>query len=458
KDWFTFDDGSREVFYFEDRYGNYVSHFLPSFAIDNVGNKTYGVDFSIENVEGNRYEIHLVLDADWLYSNERVFPIRIDPSIVHNSKANFDTGTYISSEYAQSVAGVELVGVEKPVIDENTVGYWSFDDTYTTNSDSATGGTMTTVGSEYVRTFTSSGTFTTIFPVSANVLVVAGGGGGGFNAGGGGGGGGVLYHSDVTLTPNDYSVVVGAGGDGATVNGTKGGNGGNSSFDEIVAIGGGGGGSKESTGAVGSSGGGGGHPNYAGAAGTTGQGYAGGNAGSTKGGGGGGCGALGNNNGDGGVGCTSNISGVATYYGGGGAGGNYDGGGGTGGLGGGGNGGNNSGFPGSSGTPNTGGGGGANGNVAISGGTGNKGGSGVVIVRYKNMYTMPDSTGNNNDGIVGGGNSIIGKINKGFKFDGVDNHIRLEDSTKVNIVGDITLDFWVNLEKKWSISNFNSQG
>ncbi|MGI5897937.1 MAG: hypothetical protein ACOX6Q_02145, partial [Candidatus Dojkabacteria bacterium] len=42
KDWFTFDDGSREVFYFEDRYGNYVSHFLPSFAIDNVGNKTYG--------------------------------------------------------------------------------------------------------------------------------------------------------------------------------------------------------------------------------------------------------------------------------------------------------------------------------------------------------------------------------------------------------------------------------
>ena len=36
---------------------------------------------------------------------------------------------------------------------------------------------------------------------------------------------------------------------------------------------------------------------------------------------------------------------------------------------------------------------------------------------------------------------------KGVKFDGVNDYLRLEDSTKADIVGDITIDFWIKLTK-----------
>ena len=53
--------------------------------------------------------------------------------------------------------------------------------------------TVTTYSNEKygVHTFLSSGTFTTMFPVKCDILVVAGGGGAGGMGGGGGGAGGM---------------------------------------------------------------------------------------------------------------------------------------------------------------------------------------------------------------------------------------------------------------------------
>ena len=261
----------------------------------------------------------------------------------------------------------------------------------------ATGGTITTVGSYRIHIFTANGTFTPDASGLVDVLVVAGGGGGAAHHGGGGGGGGLVYVSSYSVSAQAYPVVVGAGGSGgiqASGPTVVGGNGANSSFGALVAVGGGGGASYNlvADGASGGSGGGGRSSatgTRLGGSGTSGQGYAGGTGHSQDSpfdaGGGGGAGGPGGNGaanvaGNGGSGLAVSISGSAVYYAGGGGGGG-DGTAGTGGLGGGGNG-VTAGGIGANGVANTGGGGGGTRSAPPAGSGGGAGGSGIVIIRY----------------------------------------------------------------------------
>ena len=280
------------------------------------------------------------------------------------------------------------------------------------------GGTHTNYNRYGVKTFTSSGTFTTKVPVKCDFLIVAGGGGGGTSGtyGSGGGGAGGLIYDTAVISPGSYTVTIGAGG-------AVGVSGDNTTFNSNTSIGGGhgghGSGQGSSTGANGGSGGGSCYPGSstetgftagidtwsvgtAGGLGTAGQGNYGGRGESTHGHGSGGGGAGGkgwnygynsdyptpNNgaggNGHGGVGLQYSISGTATYYAGGGGGGGYGGYGnaGTGGGGSGGSTGTNAGAsPASSvaGTPNTGGGGGG----GMTSEPSSAGGSGIVVVRWE---------------------------------------------------------------------------
>jgi hypothetical protein len=85
--------------YIVDKEGNYYAHFLPEFAIDSVGNKTSKVSVNILEGENSlEYYFELILDAHWLMSSERVFPIRIDPSIVHDSSLEFDLASLDRTE------------------------------------------------------------------------------------------------------------------------------------------------------------------------------------------------------------------------------------------------------------------------------------------------------------------------------------------------------------------------
>ena len=258
--------------------------------------------------------------------------------------------------------------------------------------------------------------------VIVNYLVIAGGGAGGDSQGGGGGaggyrnsvigeltGGGGSAETPLTLvTSLTYTVTVGAGGAAGTGTGTvpsylRGNNGSNSVFHSITSTGGGGGGGwNQTSGNSGGSGGGAANNgnNVLGGTRTASpvQGFDGGAMSTYSnpfiGGGGGGAGAVGANGytggGNGGVGLASNITGSSVTRGGGGGGGRYTTGGGTtspglGGAGGGGNGGRqNDGVLGSSGTVNTGGGGG--GSDYYYGGY--AGGSGIVILRYSNLFTL----------------------------------------------------------------------
>ena len=265
----------------------------------------------------------------------------------------------------------------------------------------ATGGTVTTYGSNKVHTFTTVGTttFTITSPsiISVTYLVVAGGGAGGVGRGGGGGAGGVLTGT-TNLSAGSYTITVGAGGANA-FNDAQGGDGGSSSIGSTVVTtgGGGGGGWTINTGRNGGSGGGASAASTA-AAGTgiSGQGF----AGSVRltdliGGGGGGAGAAATNQ-NGAIGITSMITGTTTYYAGGGGAGAWGGGatagvafGGTyqvaNGTYGGGNGANTNGTlqPYQNAVANTGGGGGGQEGY---GGNSGAGGSGIVIIAYTTVF------------------------------------------------------------------------
>ena len=275
-----------------------------------------------------------------------------------------------------------------------------------------------------------------VAPIS--YLVIAGGGGssGGYQSGGGGAGGyrnsyasetsggGGSTETPLNLTvATNHTVTVGAGGAGgpsigsvqATTN--KGGDGSDSVFSTITSVGGGGSAAYWHSPApnnIGKSGGsGGGAGPFSGsvvgdtrAAGTANQGYAGGGcngyADPYMGGGGGGAGAVGDDAGaagvigNGGVGLSSSITGTATFRGGGGGGSgwssSYNPG--TGGNGGGGTGGKM--WAGgtytapTAGTVNTGGGGGGEPQQNT---VGAAGGSGIVILRYSNIYTLTSTSG-----------------------------------------------------------------
>jgi len=294
------------------------------------------------------------------------------------------------------------------------------------NGDSAIGGNVNLYDSSgYIQLKASDGFFYSLsiendgslstYPVffSLEYLVVAGGGGGGQGGGGAGG-----YRSNVTgensgggasaeaaLNVNQgvtYAVTVGAGG-ASLVNGNL------SQLNTIISLGGGKGATFNiSPGDAGTGGSGGGAANtYSGPVnpggnGTSGQGYNGGNAfynygnsGDRHGGGGGGAGQLGgsaatNKGGDGGNGVLSSITGSNVTRAGGGGGSNVGGNYfstafGVGGIGGGGNGyaSNSGNDPSSNGQVNTGGGAGMN----------RVGGSGVVILKYPNIFTATFSAG-----------------------------------------------------------------
>ena len=269
------------------------------------------------------------------------------------------------------------------------------------------GGSITTIGSDRIHTYTSNGTLVVPhgFGRSMRSMLVAGGGGGGGKESGGGGAGGMI-DTYIDVPDGSHSVVIGLGGQGG-YGGYKerdnGLNGTNSSFRTLTAIGGGGGGgtAREIAPGNGGSGGGAGHGIPPGT-GVSGQGNRGGSYSNSQGSsGGGGAGGVGGDQvglsrgGHGGPGRYSDISGTNTAYAGGGGGclntgyGTEDSRQGQGGVGGGGKSGKGdkvitAGSP-VNGVNGLGGGGGSGGwdGDWFSGQTGGKGGSGIVIIRYK---------------------------------------------------------------------------
>jgi hypothetical protein len=333
------------------------------------------------------------------FSNNNVFkPVLVRSAVVNASNAM--GSDLFSGVWRNTNAITSMTIAGNTIAVGSTFSLYGVASAGATNA-KATGGIISSDDTYWYHAFTSTGVFTPLAPLTADILTIAGGGAGGRYYGGGGGAGGLVYSASQSLTATNYTCTIGAGGAGATgaLNGARGNNGTNSQFASLTAAVGGGGGattSTNNTGASGGSGGGGTYSGGTGGAGTSGQGSTGGNttAAAYGGAGGGGAGGVGGdftvnggaNQSYGGVGSTTYSSwGLATgtgqyvggtvYYAGGGAG-NPQANNGVGGYGGGGSALNLIyGFA-TAGMPATGGGG------SNTGGTGTSGGSGIIIVRY----------------------------------------------------------------------------
>ena len=259
-----------------------------------------------------------------------VFASVVDNADIAGNWTSSKNTTTVSQETTIKKEGTGSVKIQGSSGDDTTLDLMEYADdsaaqaayvklAHTSNTSTATGGTITTSGAYKIHKFTSNGTFTPGNAMDVEVLLVAGGGGGGKSCygcagGGGGGGGGMLTVPYSRLAVTGYAVTVGGVGAGATTD-TAGTNGGNSVFNGYTAIGGGGGGAGlRAAGKAGGSGGGGAYNGYAAGAGTAGQ----GNAGASwtapySGGGGGGAGAAGSGT-TGGAGLANSITGSSVTY------------------------------------------------------------------------------------------------------------------------------------------------
>jgi hypothetical protein len=342
---------------------------------------------------------------------------------------------------------------------------------------SCSGGTVTEFEDYYIHSFTTNGTFSCNYNISADILVVAGGGGGGYRHGAGGGAGGLLFEENLSIT-EDKTVLVGSGGSGATGTGSQALSGTNSSFGSLVAIGGGAGGQWDNYRQGLSGGSGGGSSTTYTANGTPGQGNNGGQGATTGSpynwGGGGGAGQIGGSgtlesHGSGGDGLYyggvfGDSFGENGWFAGGGGGGGHNPAAiyrGLGGIGGGGNGGTpNTMENGEDGLPGTGGGGG--GASTSSGGTnrGGNGGTGIVLVRISKQSTtdpigfwglnqvsgtgayLLDSSGNNYHGTPTGTTSTEGIIGRARSFNGSTDYIQITQGSSL-LPTNITVSMWI---------------
>lgn len=121
-------------YFFTDKYGRYLYHLLPSYAVDANGVKTNNVKVSINpisvsdsHLEKSIYEITVTLNLQWLLETNRAFPVVIDPSIVHDTEAEFDGGSILSRVISGS--GPEVYLTEQQLYsDIYTLGLWHMDE------------------------------------------------------------------------------------------------------------------------------------------------------------------------------------------------------------------------------------------------------------------------------------------------------------------------------------------
>jgi len=135
-------DKQTSGFFIEPSTQEYVFHLPQPFMIDAVGNRSEAVELKIEqnsimSNDGtqNLYTITLIPNQEWLLS--AVYPVTIDPSIVHDESSEF-TGTTnrIDDEGSGTSPKLRTPYHELPA-DEHTVGLWHINETA---NDSCSGG------------------------------------------------------------------------------------------------------------------------------------------------------------------------------------------------------------------------------------------------------------------------------------------------------------------------------
>ncbi len=127
---------SGPVFY--DQYKQYLFHFEKPFAIDAAGNRTDNVSLQIENKNDSKvdeiknsidgetpYIVRLTVDENWLNDPARVYPITIDPTIVHDTSSEFSVGQLNRVKDLGSGSSPQLESYyQELAADQHTVALW----------------------------------------------------------------------------------------------------------------------------------------------------------------------------------------------------------------------------------------------------------------------------------------------------------------------------------------------
>jgi hypothetical protein len=117
----------KPIWYIEDEFGRYLSHFESLYAVDAIGAKTTNLDFIVEKENQISGQIRVVLDYSWMLDESRVFPIIIDPTLVHDTQVDFSNGhfnrTEVTTDPKVKLAYQELLA------DSATVGLWHMNET-----------------------------------------------------------------------------------------------------------------------------------------------------------------------------------------------------------------------------------------------------------------------------------------------------------------------------------------
>jgi hypothetical protein len=117
------------IYYFEDDDGRYLFHFLPLFAEDKVGALTTDVVLDVRPLsDEGEFEIKVILDLEWLLDGSRELPIRIDPSIVHDTSVEFSPGTFNRTKDIGGASPELVTYYQELPADEHTVGLWHMDE------------------------------------------------------------------------------------------------------------------------------------------------------------------------------------------------------------------------------------------------------------------------------------------------------------------------------------------
>jgi len=128
---------------FFDKDGNYLFHFEKPFAYDAKTSQTDNVQILIKrDLETKNYSAIITIDPNWLNSPERVFPVLIDPTVVHDESSEFANGQFnrVKDTGSGASPSLETYYQELPA-DGHTVGLWHMNNSWNDSSKNGHNGT-----------------------------------------------------------------------------------------------------------------------------------------------------------------------------------------------------------------------------------------------------------------------------------------------------------------------------
>jgi|GEM_PF-2845683 len=103
-----------DVYYFYTNNNQYIAHFVPLVAYDSAGAQTDQVTMEIKQIEYDAHQIIVSVDSEWMYDENRSYPIYIDPSIVHDTQTEFNTADSLNRTITTADPSIELTGPPYP--------------------------------------------------------------------------------------------------------------------------------------------------------------------------------------------------------------------------------------------------------------------------------------------------------------------------------------------------------